>query len=251
MTKEARLIQPFKPNVIPNNLVQELESFLEHHNFAELYKAYLWKNDVHHAGFPDIFRLEYLLDIHQRVGGITADDVTEVAKWGGLNKINQIQCMGLVLKPNTICSQGGSPYPQLKDNITSPLESLRKGIIKGIGPTYLSKVLRFICPQEYGAIDTRCVRVFGNGDEDSKCHSWLNLYVRNYGRWFIPEAQENWPNGYGRWIDILRFFAHRIPQDCPHPAPFVNQGLRSKNIWTCADVEMALFVYASSVLAKR
>jgi len=251
MKIESHMIQPFSPNVLPNELLVELQSFLDSHDLVKLYEAYLWKNDVHYAGFPDIFRLELQLGNHERVGGLTACDVKDVARWGGLTKVNQIQCADLVLKPNTIYTQDGKPHPWLKDSITKPLVRLKEGIYKGIGPTYISKVLRFACPQEFGAIDTRCVRVFGDGDNKNKRHSWLNLHVRNSGRWFIPGYQENWPSGYGRWIDILRYFAHNSPQNCPHPPQFVNQGLRSQNIWTCADVEMALFTYASSVLKEK
>ena len=48
--------------------------------------------------------------------------------------------------------------------------------IKGLGPTYLSKVLRFALPSEFGAIDTRIVRVVGMGDPTSKQQNWLSIW---------------------------------------------------------------------------
>ena len=129
---------------------------------------------------------------------------------------------------------------------------LEHRIRKGIGPTYLSKVLRFGLPQEYGAIDSRCVRVFGKGDPDSSRHSWLDIRVRNDGYgWYIPRTQSHWPKGYGVWLDILRFFSNRLTRPCLHPQSFVATGLRCKNMWTCADVEMALFAYASRCTGKE
>ena len=37
-------------------------------------------------------------------------------------------------------------------------------------------------------------------------------------------------------------------RDSPHPEGFVGAGLRSEGIWAAADVEMALFCYASGVV---
>lgn len=115
---------------------------------------------------------------------------------------------------------------------------------KQLGPTYVSKVLRFALPVHFGAIDTRCVRMFG---EDSD-HRWVSLKVVDYGYGpYIETASSRWPRGYGTWINILRYFAHHLPTNCPHPQNFVDSGLRTKGVWTCADVEMALFAYASSI----
>jgi hypothetical protein len=128
---------------------------------------------------------------------------------------------------------------------------LRKNT-RGLGPTYLSKVLRFALPSEFGAIDTRIVRVVGNGDSNSKEQSWLSLKVRNDGYgWYIPENQSAWPKDYSRWINILRFFAQLLNNSgklCPHPKDFVINGLRTAGVWTCADIEMAIFSHVSKHL---
>jgi hypothetical protein len=128
---------------------------------------------------------------------------------------------------------------------------LENNIEKGIGPTYLTKVLRFGSPIEYGAIDTRCVRVFGEGDPTSQQHRWLRLHVRNYGYgWYIPRTQRDWPTEYGVWVNILRYFSQLLPGDCPHPTAFKESGLRLRNEWACSDIEMALFAYASRFTAR-
>ena len=121
-----------------------------------------------------------------------------------------------------------------------------------MGPTYLSKVLMFSRPQLYRAIDTRLVRVFGNGDTATEGPGWLSLEVRKSGNgWHIPEIQTSWPGEYNTWIEILHHMAHQCNTSghkCPHPDKYVALGLREKGIWIVADIETALFSYASKRL---
>ncbi|MDA1348304.1 MAG: hypothetical protein O3A47_05490, partial [Chloroflexi bacterium] len=100
-------------------------------------------------------------------------------------------------------------------------------------------------------LDTWIVRVFGLGDPASKRQSWLRLKATpgNSTRWSISKTQSAWPKEYATWTAILRYFvaylnSHGKP--CPHPAAFVESGLRSKGFWTPADVEIALWTYAKS-----
>lgn len=117
-----------------------------------------------------------------------------------------------------------------RDAPLMPLRTLQKNITKGVGPIYLSKILRFGLPQEYGAIDTRCVRVFGRGDTSACRHAWLALYVRNDGYgWYIPKNQAGWPKEYETWINILRYISFSLPEDCPHPPGFMTSG--PEKIW--------------------
>jgi hypothetical protein len=58
---------------------------------------------------------------------------------------------------------------------------------------------------------------------------------------------------YFRWLDILEHLKNQLNLkgiQCPHPDSFVMSGLREKGIWTCADVEMALFAYSSGILKQ-
>jgi len=229
----------FSNQNLPERLAQDLTHFLSKNDFVELYKSYSWRNDTFQNGFPDILKLEAQLTESDRNEGISLDDVRDVASWGKLRNFGRIAGNDTVLPPNTL-------HSNTEFNPIGPVVSLEKNIAKGIGPTYLSKVLRFGKPLEYGAIDTRCVRVFGNGDNLAKRHEWIKLRVRNDGYgWYIPKAQAAWPSEYGTWIAILRFFSHILSSSCPHPQKFVSLGLRTENKWTCADVEMALFTYAS------
>jgi hypothetical protein len=240
---------PFPSQGLNQNLIGQLQAFIANNNFPELYQAYDWGNDAHANGFQDIFALETQISGNDIAGGITLNDVRAVAGWGRLRNPGRIQGPGIALTANTLNNLGGGSQVNLRNNPEGPINALAN--IRGIGPTYQSKVLRFGQAQEYGAIDTRCVRVFGLGNPNSQQQEWLQLYARqstHKGRptgWYIPANQPGWPIQYSVWINILRYFANQLPNNCPHPANFINAGIRINGAWTCSDVEMALFTYAS------
>ena len=199
-------------------------------------------------GFPDIRTLEARLMRSDLTTGVTLDDVKAVVTWGRLPNQSGVAGQPVVALPYTFRAPNGAAQPMLAHTPLAPLSANRR--VRGVGSTYISKVLRFSLPQEYGAIDTRCVRVFGYGDPAVHRHDWLNLRVRNSGsRWYI--ARTNWPDEYASWVNILRYFASVLPANCPHPATFIGSGLRTQGVWVCADVEMALFAYASQHTKKE
>ena len=240
---------PFQSQDLSSNLVQELDCFLKINNFPDLFRKYEWENDTHDKQFPDIYNLEVRLSKSDMEGGITLDNVRGVAEWGGLPNLGRIRGNNIVAPQNTFNVSSGGPIPNLASRPGIPIAIISE--VEGIGPTYQSKVLRFALAQEYGAIDTRCVRVFGQGSPATQKHEWLDLVATQGApnRWSIPEVQQNWPAGYSVWINILRYLANNLPKNCPHTSNFVNGGLRKTGEWSCADVEMALFTYASEAIA--
>jgi len=167
---------------------------------------------------------------------------------GGARRLSRIQCPETLHLP---LWDNGKPHSEIEKTPLAPVKKLQART-KQLGPTSLSKVLRFALPSEYGAIDTRIVRVVGRGDDASKRQQWLDLKARDDGYgWYIPKAQGTWPGEYATWIDILRFLAAHLNEqgtECPHPPAFVDRGLRTRGVWYCADVEMALWSYASTRL---
>jgi hypothetical protein len=244
MTLPAQTLNPV--------VTQDLDTFLQVQSFPDLYRAYAWQNDRFENAFPNIHCLESHLVMMDQKGGITLSDVKRVAKWGAMRNQGRISGAEVVLPARSLHTLEGVAVADLGNHPLIPVLALQANITGGVGPTYLSKVLRFALPQEYGAIDTRCVRVFGQGDSDSRRHDWVKLSARNYGDgWSIPKTQSTWPKEYATWINILRYFANRLPGDCPHPPSFVMAGLRKQGVWECADVEMALFSYASQFAGRR
>ena len=233
---------PFLPRAIAPELVAKLEEFAKTNDFADLYKRYNWRNDTYRNGFPEILKLELRLSASDKSNGISREDVLAILKWGRLPNPKQIRWTDGVLKANTLHTDWGAPNPNLEADPLSPTKDIKKNDPSGLGPTYISKVLRFALAEAYGAIDTRCVRVFGKGDPTAARQAWLTLRVQYNDRWYI---QSGWPTEYGTWINILRYFRRVLPYNCPHPAGFVDAGQRREGKWTCADIEMVLFCYAS------
>jgi hypothetical protein len=69
------------------------------------------------------------------------------------------------------------------------------------------------------------------------------------GRWSI--GRDNWPSEFGTWLAILGHIAGTLNASgvtCPHPNQFITAQLRQQGKWLPADVEMALFSYASQAI---
>jgi hypothetical protein len=237
---------PFDSRLEDPRVIANLDAFARANSFPDLYRAYSWKRDSYAHGFSDIHRLESRLTQSDRTSGLSLDDIRAVTAWGAMRNQTRISGPPLIAPRDTFHTRTGVAVPSLEAQPLIPLVTIA-GQVKGIGPTYISKILRFALPQEYGAIDTRCVRVFGFGDSEARQHNWIELHARNDGHgWYIPKAQARWPDSYDVWINILRYFAMVLPPNCPQPATFIESGLRQQGRWECADVEMALFSYASA-----
>lgn len=70
--------------------------------------------------------------------------------------------------------RSGAPAYRL---MHEPEETIRivEWRVRGFGPTYASKLLRFAVPQVFGAIDIRLVRIFGRGDPGMQRYPLLDL----------------------------------------------------------------------------
>lgn len=240
---------PFESNLSDCSLISKIDDFLENTNITDWYKRYDWKNDSWARGFQDIFRLELTIGDSVRKNTLGLNHIKEIASWGGNN--NPIACNGTINVPiyeDSDIAKWVESEPE--KYITNICDSIRY-----FGPTYGSKLLRFALPAEYGAIDTRLVRVFGKGDDRSNSANLLDLKVtlNPEKRWYINKYQSKWPAEYGTWINILRYISKQMNDNelpCPHPRNFVDAGLREGGEWFCADVEMALFSYATHCIYR-
>ncbi|MCK9342782.1 MAG: hypothetical protein M0P33_02605 [Massilibacteroides sp.] len=227
---------------------EEVDRLLADLDFPALYRGYAWRNDTWEKGFPDILRLEREVTAAARNQAIGLEDVRKVARWGGL--AGRVDSPGRL--PVTLYVGDAPAYWLLHDAGDTVRDIERQ--IRGFGPTYASKLLRFAVPQVFGALDTRLVRVFGRGDPLMQQYALLDLAAEPSGdRWAIPVTQSGWPGEYGAWTEILRVIASALNREevcCPHPAGFTAADLRSHGIWLAADMEMALFSYASGVVRE-
>jgi len=237
---------------LAKSLTDRLQCFAAVHDFAQLYTEYEWRRDKWGAGFPDILKLEMQLTGSAKSNLVTSHDIVAVAEWANHRNIASIECPDTLRLP---LHSAAPRAPSVAATDPAALATQLRHATKGLGPTTLSKVLRFAVPSQLGVIDTRIVRVVGRGDEASKREDWLSLRVRNYGSGaHIPASQSAWPRDYSKWVNILRLFAGLLNGSgvaCPHPHGFVTNGLRSRGVWACADVEMALFAWASQSLKGK
>jgi hypothetical protein len=232
-------------NILKPEIQKTLEKILIDLNFPELYSKYEWKGDSWAKGFPDLYYLETTISDAAKTGDIQKHHLVDIAKWGKLRNTKGISCkepLGLVLYEN------GEPAPGLLQEPETAIEKIDE-MVKGFGPTYSSKLLHFAVPKIFGALDTRLVRIFGNAAPE---YHLLNLDARKSGdRWLIPPGQDGWPEEYGTWIAVLNYLAEQLNKtgkSCPHPRLYYEKELREKGVWLPADVETALFSYASQQL---
>lgn len=202
-------------------------------------------------GFHDIFLLEKSVIKAVKSNQLSKIHIVNVANWGRLPNTARIKC----LKDPIVLPlyEGDQKSPILTNDPILPVWMIEQQT-EGIGPTYISKLLRFALPSVYGAIDSRLVRVFGLGDSRISQLPLLTLKAQQGtdGRWVI--AGDNWPSEYGTWLSILNYVAGQLnatDNSCPNPKNFVNEGLRESGQWIVADVEMALFSYSSRKIHRK
>ncbi|WP_094227759.1 hypothetical protein [Methanolobus psychrotolerans] len=234
----------FEPKFLDKERVKRVDSFLDLVDIAEWYKNYSWNRDTWKSGFPEILKLEIAIGGAAKNNAIDKSHLIQIAEWGRLRDPHRVELTGNLDIPfydeDTIF-EWVERYPGMH------LDRLSK-VITGFGPTYSTKLLRFAVPSEFGALDTRLVRVFGRGDSKNKKIDFLKLAVQSSNGGSIKTSRDTWPSEYAIWINILRYIAHKLNDSsilCPHPEGFVEAGLREDGIWQCADVEMALFSYAT------
>ncbi|TAJ44057.1 hypothetical protein [Methanofollis fontis] len=226
---------------LPGATIAGIDRLLAGVDLAREYRTYRWKGDSWKDGFVQICTLERRLSDAARKNSLGQSHAINVAAWGGLPNTAGIQCREPLNLP---LYKRGLPAPWLRDGAENVMRML-EGQIRGFGPTYCSKMLRFAVPSVFGAIDTRIVRVFG---ADAEHYRLLDLQATRSGpRWAILSAQEAWPADFGTWTMALHQIADRLNGEgtaCPHPPLMVGLGLREPGVWLPADVEMAMFSYA-------
>ena len=235
---------------LPESTQEKVLELLSEISLSQDYQSYDWGNDSWKTGFPDIVRLECAMIDAAKRNCITKEHLRQIAQWGGHHSQNKITCHDRIELPLYV---DGTYADWVESNPVKGIKILAPQM-RYFGKVYQSKLLRFAMPWEYGAIDKRLCQVFGRGDPASQHTELLSLKVEydyRQNRWDLKYQQAEWPSEYGTWIQILRMIASELNQSgmpCPHPEMMYARGLRKKGIWECADVEMALFSFASKAI---
>lgn len=235
---------------LPHEKKALIASFLKSATMVELYQQYAWGHDTWETGFNDIVSLEQQTGTAVRSQQLGRSHVIAIAEWGGYRDPFRILC---AKDPLMLPLYHGTRIaPFIENDPVLPVRMINQQT-RGIGPACASRILRFAMPSLYGAIDSRIVRVFGQGDPDSARFPLLDLIAEpgENGRWSI--GRQDWPGEYGTWLLILRHIARQLNmahEPCPHPQTFLRAELRSWGMWVPADVEMALFSYALQEIGR-
>jgi hypothetical protein len=242
---ESNLISTKSPEILPEKIRKNVDIFLEKNSVKDWYNYYNWGNDSQRSNFQNIVNLEVQLTQAAKTNEITSEHVMKIARWGAHPMIDKIRCNSHIDLP---LFENNKHAAWIQDNPAYGITLLRPQVYY-VGPTYMTKILRFSMPSEFGALDTRITRVFGKGDPLHSYVHLLDLEAEDQGgKWFIKYPQPAWPSEYSTFIFILRIMADYLNREaipCPHPEILYNYGLRKRGIWECADVEMALFSFAS------
>ena len=159
-----------------------------------------------------------------RTGSPPLSLVTEMILWGG-NQQNRIL---KTFSANLRSVDLGALMRQVVDNLDTPHWALQSAMaIPGFGPTYGSKLLRFCRPEVYGALDSRIQTALSNRSgavairkSGSTCIGYTEfLRLLRQSQWDLHDSEIARPEYHSRPADTL---------------------------WTAAEVEMALFAWASS-----
>lgn len=200
---------------------------------SRLYKDYCWEGKHALFGYPaDRFpEFRWIGSLEQRFAWLATNAVIkktaskylirEMIEWGGSQngtlqkfddgsgEINLFETIQTVLK-----------------NLENPTDAIRSALqLPGMGLTYASKLLRFLCPSRYGALDNRIRTALFDAGLLPKIHD---------------SNQTNMVNGYLSFLRMLNEL-EAILETRRIEKPRCRLGANS---WSPAALEMALFRWA-------
>ncbi len=208
--------------------------------FPDFFEEYCWENKHNLYGyeadrFPDF---SWILSLEQRFSWLRKNCaakemasiylVREMIQWGGSqngvlqkfeDRLGEVNLQEIL---KTTITRIGDPKAAIEAALQLP----------GMGLTYASKLLRFLDPENYGALDSRI-------------RGALDKYVKNSGIQKINDGNLNsMTKGYSNFVTYLEQVkasletAGIIRPTCALP---LGQG---ETGWRAADIEMALFCWA-------
>lgn len=203
---------------------QDFPMLFSQYRWDSYHAAFGWLPDCLQDGFPWIVSLENRFKGVLEQGGVPdASSVAEVVLWGG----NQNNVLGRFSRGLRELGDYKPVFTQVVGNLDDPRLALESALaIPGFGLAYASKLLRFCRPSTYGALDGRIREALANNlrrIHDGNVHSMCE--------------------GYMAFLNLIHEY-----QDALHLAGLSRPGygLRAAwHDWTAAEIEMALFSWAS------
>jgi hypothetical protein len=207
---------------------------IDYNKFPEYYKEYSWSGKHTLFGYPaDAFpEFRWIASLEGRFAWVVANYsvnksasrylLQEMIEWGGSQN-------GVLQKFNdgsgevNLCDVMGRVIGSLSDPRQSIAYALR---LPGLGLTYASKLLRFMKPERYGALDGRIRKALTREGRLPQIHDGLlNSMV----------------SGYVQFIGLLKELKDELEaRGIEKPACGLSEG----GTWRASEVEMALFCWA-------
>jgi hypothetical protein len=209
---------------------------IDYRKFPEYYMNYSWSGKHKLFGYPpDAFpEFHWIASLEKRFQWVVKNYaenksaskylLQEMIEWGGSQN-------GILQKFNDAC--GEVNLFEAIGEVVSNLSDVKKAIssalsLPGLGLTYASKLLRFMRPATYGALDSRIREALK--DEDK-----------------LPKIYDGVPNsmvsGYSQFINLLQEIKTRLETEGIRRP---NCGLSNDGHWRASDVEMALFCWSGN-----
>jgi hypothetical protein len=204
--------------------------------FPEYYKNYDWSGKHKLFGYPpDAFpEFRWIASLENRFGWVvhnySANNsaskylLQEMIEWGGSQN-------GVLQKFNDGCGEVNlfEVIQSVINNLSEPREAISSALfLPGMGLTYASKLLRFMKPEMYGALDGKIRKALYEEGELPKIYdSVYNSMV----------------SGYVDFVELLRAIKDRLQKEgIKKPACSLNK----EGPWRSSDIEMSLFSWAVS-----
>lgn len=210
---------------------------MEFERFPGYFKEYRWEGKHHLYGYPaDSYpefqwisslerRFEWLLENSSSKNTASIYLVKEMIEWGGSQN-------GVLQKFEDRLGEVNlyQVEQDIFNNIDCPREAIKSALeVPGLGLTYASKMLRFIKPDIYGALDSRIRAALLKEEQLGK------IYDGN---------KKSMVDGYCDFLDLLNGIKQELEsRGIEKPgAPSIPD-----SSWRAADIEMALFRWAEDL----
>jgi len=209
---------------------------MNYNKFSEYYKKYAWSGKHKLFGYPpDAFpEFSWIVSLEKRFGWVVSNYSTnnsaskyllqEMIEWGGSQN-------GVLQKFND--GAGEVNLFEIIQDIVNSLADPKRAIssalrLPGLGLTYASKLLRFMQPATYGALDSRIREALRKEGLLPKIHDGNN---------------NSMISGYVDFLELIEKIRVRLDSESIRK-PLCH--LSADGTWRAAEIEMSLFCWAGN-----
>jgi hypothetical protein len=210
---------------------------IDYSKFPEYYKNYVWSGKHKLFGYPpDAFpEFLWIASLENRFAWVVRNYsanqsaskylLQEMIEWGGSQN-------GILQKFNDGCGEVNLfiVLQEVVNNLSDPRSAISSALrLPGLGLTYASKLLRFMQPEMYGALDSKIRKALNTRERLPK------IYDGNH---------DSMVSGYLEYVRLLNEIKERLnTKVIKKPAC----GLTDGGDWRASEMEMALFYWAALV----